>query len=279
MRLPRFSRPPVWPFLVIWFALWFSLLVPLLIELWTVVSSTESGSQKANLAWGALPVSLDKETGLIAIVAVAGALGSFIHAAQSLTDYLGNKRFDASWTAWYLMRLPLGAVLAIVFYFVVRAGLISTDATGEEINPFGIVALGALAGLFAKQATDKLREVFETLFRVAPGKGDDERAGGLTNPTPRIDDLRPNEVTAGSGGRELRLIGRRFEKDCKVKLDGNPLKLEYISDGELAVTLTTSQMSKPGTRLVVVSNPPPGGGHSEPKRLRIVRSRPLARGR
>jgi hypothetical protein len=41
--------------------------------------------------------------------------------------------------------------------------------------------LGGLVGLFSKQATDKLAEVFETLFRTEPGHGDDTREDSLAN--------------------------------------------------------------------------------------------------
>ena len=32
------------------------------------------------------------------------------------------------------------------------------------INPFGVTAISILAGLFSRQAVDKLREIFENLF-------------------------------------------------------------------------------------------------------------------
>jgi hypothetical protein len=54
------------------------------------------------------------------------------------------------------------------------------------LSPYGVAAMSALTGLFSKQATEQLREVFETLFRTqqkverkdavprtnAPGPGD-----------------------------------------------------------------------------------------------------------
>jgi hypothetical protein len=43
---------------------------------------------------------------------------------------------------------------------------------------YGIAAISGLVGLFSKQATDKLREVFDTAFRVNKG-GDSERADNL----------------------------------------------------------------------------------------------------
>ena len=40
--------------------------------------------------------SLDQR--LIALVIIAGALGSFIHSATSFADYVGNRKFVDSWT-------------------------------------------------------------------------------------------------------------------------------------------------------------------------------------
>jgi hypothetical protein len=52
----------------------------------------------------------------------------------------------------------------MLFFFVVRAGRLT--ASTESVSPYGVVAFGALAGWFSKQATDKLAGLFETLFRT-----------------------------------------------------------------------------------------------------------------
>ena len=48
------------------------------------------------------------------------------------------------------------------------------------MNPFGIAALGGLAGMFSKQATDKLNEVFSTMFKTSSNSGDNNRSGKLS---------------------------------------------------------------------------------------------------
>ena len=69
--------------------------------------------------------------------------------------------------------------LAIIFYFVLRGGLLATSVQPDQISPFGIAALAGLVGMFSKQATDKLRELFDNLFKTERGKGDDARADKL----------------------------------------------------------------------------------------------------
>jgi hypothetical protein len=63
------------------------------------------------------------------------------------------------------MRPGIGSALAIMVYFVLRAGLITgagQQATAN-LNPFGIASVAALSGLFSKQALQKLREVFDQI--------------------------------------------------------------------------------------------------------------------
>jgi hypothetical protein len=116
---------------------------------------------------------------LILIVLFTGALGSCVHAATSFASFVGNRRLVLSWAWWYLLRPFIGAALALIFYFVLRGGLLATAASASDMSPFGIAAMAGLAGMFSKQATDKLREVFDNLFRTAEGQGDDARADKL----------------------------------------------------------------------------------------------------
>lgn len=116
---------------------------------------------------------------LILIVLCAGALGSCVHAATSFASYVGNRRLVLSWAWWYVLRPLIGMALALVFYFVVRGGLLSTGAEASEMSVFGVAAVAGLVGMFSKQATDKLRELFDNLFRTEQGHGDDARADKL----------------------------------------------------------------------------------------------------
>ena len=107
---------------------------------------------------------LEPAQGLLFMAFLAGILGSFMHAGQSFAKYVGNEQLTSSWACWYILRPPVGGVLGLLFYFVLRAGLLS--ASVDAVSPYGVVAFGALAGWFSKQATDKLAEVFENLFRT-----------------------------------------------------------------------------------------------------------------
>ena len=40
-----------------------------------------------------------------------------------------------------------------------------SNAKASELNPFGLVSVAAMVGMFSKPATIKLGEVFDTLFK------------------------------------------------------------------------------------------------------------------
>jgi hypothetical protein len=107
----------------------------------------------------------------LAVVAISGAIGALIHAGSSFADYVGNRQLVWSWVWWLVFRIPIGVALALVFYLLIRGGLIIPNGSTEpQINPYGIGGLAALVGMFAKQATDTLAEIFDTLFRSEKDK-------------------------------------------------------------------------------------------------------------
>jgi hypothetical protein len=135
-------------------------------------------------------VSLERAENLLLLVAAMGALGALIHVTSSFADYVGNRQLVWSWVWWLLLRVPIGVALALVFYMLIRGGLIIPNGSTEpQINPYGIAGLAALVGMFAKQATDKLADIFDNLFR---SDKDRARSEPLTpQPATDLPKLRP----------------------------------------------------------------------------------------
>lgn len=79
------------------------------------------------------------------------------------------------------MHPPTGAILAILVYFVVRAGLVTGPG---ELNYYGVAALGTIVGLSTSNTMTKLRAVLDTLFGSTTEKKDvktgDKKAGTNT---------------------------------------------------------------------------------------------------
>jgi len=115
------------------------------------------------------PLFISVKYKFILIAALTGSLGSLIHCMTSFATYVGNKQFVTSWIWWFVLRPFIGMSLALIFYFAVRGGFFAMAAETQALSPFGIAGLSGLVGLFSKQAIDKLREVFETLFKTTEG--------------------------------------------------------------------------------------------------------------
>jgi hypothetical protein len=113
---------------------------------------------------------INRELDLLLLVLLAGSLGSFLHIAQSYSEFIGNRTIKSSWAWWYSFRPFIGAGLALVFYAAVRGGFMAvstgSNAKATELNPFGLVSVGAMVGMFSKAATVKLGEVFDTVFKA-----------------------------------------------------------------------------------------------------------------
>jgi hypothetical protein len=138
-------------------------LLYVLLKIWPTAIPLDPNRQLVAFTWS-FPMPPERTYLLIALV--SGALGSYIHLTTSFSDYVGNRQLVASWLWSYLLRPFIGMALAVIMYFVVRGGLILPSTSAESLSPYGVAAIGALAGMFSKQATDKLREVFENLFRT-----------------------------------------------------------------------------------------------------------------
>ena len=112
------------------------------------------------------------------LVALSGFLGSMLHLSTSFTNYIGAGQFKKSWTMWYCVKPFTATGVSLIFYFLLKAGLLNFD-TGGGMNPYGIVILSALAGLFTDKAMMKLEEVFTTSFWSYDGRPDKLLEGSI----------------------------------------------------------------------------------------------------
>jgi hypothetical protein len=162
-----------------------------------------------------------------------------------------------SWVGFYLL-LPLtGAILAVIFYFVVRGGFFSPQASFENTSPFGFAALSALVGLFSPQATLKLKEIAETIF-TKPAAGADtkvQESGSKTSVTtpavaPTVSSVSPGSGSTG-GATTVLITGSGFVQGAAVKFGGLPATVTAVSDTTIEVITPAST----GQVDVEVTNP------------------------
>jgi hypothetical protein len=135
--------------------------------------------------------TLHINTIMFLLVALAGFTGSMIHVATSFTNYIGSEKFKRSWILWYFVKPFTASAVALIFYLVLKAGLLNFDGANGA-NPFGIVILSALAGLFTDKATLKLEEIFTIIF-----KPKDERPDKIDEASVKITAFEPKKLLLG----------------------------------------------------------------------------------
>jgi hypothetical protein len=145
------------------------LLVYGLLAFWPPSDLDSTTSSITFLEWD---FAIQNEVRLLTVVALAGAMGSQIHALRSFFWYVGNRNLKWSWIPMYLMLPFTGAILGIIFYLVIRAGFFAPGTNAEQASPWGVTATAALVGMFSQQAVLKLKEVADTLFSKPPGGAD-----------------------------------------------------------------------------------------------------------
>jgi hypothetical protein len=210
------------------------------------------------LAFGLVHAKLGGDTALYVLVILASLLGALVHVASSFMERVSRRALTVSYLWWYPMRLVVGAALALIVYLVLRAGLLSGDFTTREINPYGIAAISALSGMFAKQATEKLAEVFKVIFATI----------GAATQRPAIRQLTPSEVVEGSDATPIRIQGSGFVPDANVTVNNDEVEATYVSATELAAIVPPELLAQVGDVNVVVSVA--AGEESEPAVLRVV---------
>jgi hypothetical protein len=202
---------------------------------------------------------INREMQLLLIILFAGALGSYIHLVKSATTFIGNGTMKGSWFWWYISGPFVGMAMALIFYAVLRGGFLAgTPADENVVNPFGVLAIGALVGMFTDKAALKLAEVFDTLF-----KSGDARGGKLH--APLITKLEPNKIRVGeSKQRTIKVTGERLGKVTVIKFDSKQVNAEVVSDTELTFTLDPAEFAAERTLNISAVDPQTGTSVSAP---------------
>lgn len=124
-----------------------------------------------------------EEVQLLLVVALAGGVGSTVRLLRIIPkdyrEFYGKNHKSAQEVTegsfeqgipFYLLRPFLGLPVAVILYLALRGGLLSANTSIEQINPFGMAALGGMSGLFADSAVDKLKQVFDIFVGIKPEK-------------------------------------------------------------------------------------------------------------
>lgn len=86
-----------------------------------------------------------------------------------------------------------------------------------------------------------------------------------SNPVPFVNQpLVPESARPGSRGFILKVNGTGFVAGASVQWNGSPKPTKFVSSSQLQATINAKDVAKPGTASVLVVNPSPGGGSSNP---------------
>ncbi len=228
--------------------------------------------QPNEMLFGFLEVKTSGEVRMLVLVLCAGALGAMIHAVQSFVDFHGNQRLARSWLPWYLMRPYVGALLALVFYLLIRGGLVTGGLNGgseqSAVSVVGLLGASALVGMFSDLASLKLKEIFTTIFATAL-KTQRSDALATKGTKPEIKGLHPDKLDAGAANLKVTVEGSNFDKESKVLVGDKERTTKYVSNQELTVQLEAQDAAAKGELKIVVRNPAAAGGESDSRILPV----------
>ena len=104
----------------------------------------------------------------LAIIAVfaSGAFGGLIHSIRSFYYHITKGDLKKTEVIKYTLRPFSGAILALIFFLVVRAGMghPTPDDIGKGSSIVFYTAIGALVGMFTDQTVEKLKKVAEAIL-------------------------------------------------------------------------------------------------------------------
>jgi hypothetical protein len=114
-----------------------------------------------------------------------------------------------------------------------------------------------------------------TVFTPQPGGGIAQPAldfviNPTTSPIPLITYINPSSVLAGGNPPQIYVYGQNFESLTTLAVNGFNISTSVINSTTLTATLGSSNVASAGILQIVVSNPPPGGGSSNPVTLSVT---------
>lgn len=195
-----------------------------LVAVWPTSASTAATPSRV---FG-IRLSLDEEQRLFVIVALAGVLGGLVHSARSLYEYVGNRVLRRSWLLMYLALPFIGGALAVLFYVILRGGLIT--GTAAQVNFFGFAGISALVGLFSPEAAEKLKQIFSTLLAPDP-PGRDRLTSSVVAMVESV------EPESGAVGTTVRIRGRNLSGATAVIFQHARVAATVVSDVEVSAVV------------------------------------------
>jgi hypothetical protein len=137
--------------------------VPLacLVVLWPEQANLTGPSRIRLLGWTWI---ISPERQILLCVAFCGLLGGSIRMLLRIRGDFTSPQVESLSVPWYFLTPPIGAILAVAFYLVVRGGFLASGTSAANVNLFAFGGTGVLVGMFAEAATDRMEGAFTGAF-------------------------------------------------------------------------------------------------------------------
>jgi hypothetical protein len=109
--------------------------------------------------------------------------------------------------------------------------------------------------MFSRPATNKLREVFDVVFKSDKQHSDDRLADKAEPAAIYVENLDPASIPQGNNPQVVAVIGNGFVDGCSVRVDDSAYDATIESGTRLVFTLDAARVATPGTLAIVVVDP------------------------
>ncbi|MEW6472537.1 MAG: hypothetical protein AB1679_09710 [Actinomycetota bacterium] len=167
------THPPMRPVVQWAVAIWLMLTALVtfvgLVWIWPIaLELSAEGAQPQRIRWLGPDFKATAMTSLILVVALSAVAGSVVQLITVFTLRAGKGTLERGYEAWYFLRPLAAALVGIVFFLAVYAGLMTIGEPGQESLPVYATS-GALAGLFTDRVLQRLQSLLGATNPDAPG--------------------------------------------------------------------------------------------------------------
>lgn len=103
-------------------------------------------------------------------IPTVGALGAYSYCMYFSSKYVRNRTFDMYYSIEYILRVPLGAILAMVFYWTFKAGVFSManqteEVANEDVVEYFPMVVAFFVGFMTDYAVSALRRMADAIMK------------------------------------------------------------------------------------------------------------------
>ncbi len=199
---------------------------------------------------------------ILLLAALCGCLGAMVHMLRSFTAFRGADELYERWLGFYITQPFIGASLAMVYYFIIGAGLLKgTNGTTNTVE-FSL-AMAFLSGLFTDLSLQKLKDIFKAIIapseertdKLPPAAKNNNSATQTQTPAPTVSSITPQTTVVGVA-TPYKITGTGFTSGLIVKCNANAVDAQVIAADGTGITFNYTAVAADGATIKVVITDP-----------------------